>query len=40
MTTSYAKQLGSKTQKTHVEAQKIDGSFLKIYRIVLVAFKV
>ena len=40
MTPAYAKQLGLQIQKTDVGAQKIDGSLLATYRIVIAAFQV
>ena len=36
----YAKNLGLWTQKTDVRAQKIDGSLLETYKIVIAAFQV
>ena len=38
MSPAYAKKLGIKTQKTNVRAQKIDGSTLEIFRIVIANF--
>ena len=38
MTPAYAKQLGFQTWKTDVGAQKIDGSLLATYRMVIAAF--
>ena len=38
MTPTYAKQLGLRTQKTNVGAQKIDGSSLDTFRIVIAGF--
>ena len=40
ITLAYAKKLGLRTWKTNVGAQKIDGSLLKIYEIVIAAFQV
>ena len=40
MTLAYVKQLGLQTQKTNVGTQKINGSLLKTYGIVIIAFKV
>ena len=40
MTPAYAKQLGLWTQKTDIGAQKIDGSLLATYGIVIAAFQV
>ena len=40
MSPTYAKKLGLKTQKTNVEAQKIDGSALEIFGIVIADFQV
>ena len=40
MTPAYAKQLGLQTQKTDVGAQKIDGSLLATYGMVIAAFQV
>lgn len=38
MTPAYAKQLGLKVRKTDVGAQKIDGSSLAIYGMVIARF--
>ena len=38
MTPIYTAQLGLKVQKTNVSAQKIDGSLLKTYAIVIAIF--
>ena len=38
MTLAYANQLGFRTQKTDVGAQKIEGSLLTTYRMVIAAF--
>ena len=38
MTTAYAKQLGLQIQKTDIEAQKIDGSLLRNFEIVIASF--
>ena len=38
MTPAYAAQLNLKMQKTNVSAQKIDGSLLQTYGIVIAAF--
>ena len=38
MTPSYAKKLGLRTQKTDIKAQKIDGSLLKTYEMVIAVF--
>ena len=40
MTLAYAKKLGLQTQKTNVGAQKIDGSLLGTYGMVIAAFQV
>lgn len=40
MTLAYAKQLGLQAWKTDVGAQKIDGSFLRTFRMVIVGFQV
>ena len=40
MTPAYAKQLGLRTQRTDVRAQKIDGLLLATYKIVIAAFQV
>ena len=40
MTPAYAKQLGLRTQKTDVGAQKIDGSLLTTYGIVIAGFQI
>ena len=40
MIPAYAKQLGLRTRKTDVEAQKIDGSLLLTYAMVIAAFQV
>ncbi len=40
MTLTYIAKLGLVTQKTNVGAQKIDGTSLVIYEIVLVNFSV
>ena len=40
MTPAYAKQLGFRTRRTDVKAQKIDGSLLATYGMVIVAFQV
>ena len=40
MTPTYAAKLGLKVRKTDIGAQKIDGSTLKTFRIVLAGFKV
>ena len=40
MTPAYAKQLGLRIRKTDVGTQKIDGSLLAIYKMVIVAFQV
>ena len=40
MTPAYAKQLGFQTQKTDIGAQKIDGSLLATYGMVIAAFQV
>ena len=37
---AYAKKLGLKTQKTNVGAQKIDGSALEIFEMVIADFQV
>ena len=39
MTPAYAKRLGLKTQKTNVRAQKIDGSALETFGIVIADFQ-
>ena len=38
MSPAYAKRLGLKTQKTNVGAQKIDGSILKTFGMVIAHF--
>ena len=38
MTPAYAKQLGLQTRKTDVGAQKINGSLLTTYKMVIAAF--
>ena len=38
MSPAYAKRLGLKTRKTNVGAQKIDGSALKTFRMVITDF--
>ena len=40
MSLAYAKKLGLKAQKTNVVAQKIDGSALEIFRMVIADFQV
>ena len=40
MTPAYAKQLGFRTQRTNIGAQKIDGSLLATYGMVIAAFQV
>ena len=40
MTSAYATKLGFKVQKTNVRAQKIDGSLLATYRMVIAAFPI
>ena len=40
MAPAYAKKLGFRERKTDVKAQKIDGSTLKTYGIVIVGFQV
>lgn len=35
---AYAKQLGLYNRQTNVEAQKIDGSYLKIFEIIIASF--
>ena len=40
MTLAYAKQLGLLVWKTDIEAQKIDGSLLRTFGIVIVDFQV
>ena len=40
MSPVYAKKLGLKTQKTNVGAQKIDGSALETFEMVIVDFQV
>ena len=40
MTPAYAKRLGLWTQKTDIGVQKIDGSSLATYRMVIAAFQV
>ena len=40
MSPAYAKKLGLKTQKTNVKAQKIDGSALEIFGMVIADFQV
>lgn len=37
---NYARKLGLKIQKTNIEAQKIDGSTLEIFGIVITSFYV
>ena len=37
---AYAKKLGLKTQKINIEAQKIDSSTLKTFRMVIADFQV
>ena len=39
MTPAYAKKLGLRTRKTDIGAQKIDGSLLKTYEMVIAAFQ-
>ena len=39
ITLAYAKKLGLRTRKTNVGAQKIDGSLLETYEIVIAAFQ-
>lgn len=39
MIPAYAAQPGLKVQLTNVKAQKIDGSILKIFKIVLASFQ-
>ena len=38
ITPAYTKQLSFQTQKTDVRFQKIDGSWLKTYGMVIIAF--
>ena len=38
ITSVYAKQLGLQVQKTDVRAQKIDGSLLQTFKIVITSF--
>ena len=40
ITPAYAKQLGLQVQKTDVKAQKIDGSSLRTFGIVIAGFQV
>lgn len=40
MTSIYAAKLGLKVQKTNIKAQKIDGSILNIFRMVLANLQV
>ena len=40
MTLAYAAQLGLKVQKTNINNQKIDGSLLEIYSIIIATFQV
>ena len=40
MSPTYAKRLGLKTRKTYVGAQKIDGSALETFRMVIADFQV
>ena len=40
MTLAYAKKLGLRTQKSDVRAQKIDGSSLKTFGMVIAGFQV
>ena len=40
MTPAYAKQLGLRTQKTDVRAQKINGLSLQTFEMVITSFKV
>ena len=40
MTPAYAKQLGLQVQKTYVRAQKIDGSLLQTFGMVIAGFQV
>ena len=40
MTLAYAAQLGLKVQKTNASTQKIDGSLLKTYSMVIAGFQV
>ena len=40
MTPAYAKQLGLQVRKTDVEAQKIDGSSLRTFGMVIAGFQV
>ena len=40
MSPAYAKRLSLKTQKTNVRAQKIDGSALEIFGMVIADFQV
>ena len=38
MSLAFAKELDLQTQKTDIEAWKIDGSLLKIFKIVIIDF--
>ena len=40
MSPAYIEKLGFKIQKTNVKAQKIDGSILKIFGMVIVDFQI
>ena len=40
MSIAYAKRLGLKSRKTNVEAQKIDGSTLETFKMVIADFQV
>ena len=40
MTLAYAKQLGLQTRKTDIRAQKIDGSSLRTFGIVIAGFQI
>ncbi len=40
MSQAFAQQLGLKIRKTNVEAQKIDGTTLEIYKIVVFTFSI
>ena len=40
MTPAYSKQLGFQIQKTDVKAQKIDGSLLRTFEMVIAGFQV
>ena len=40
MTLAYAKQLGLQVRKTDIEAQKIDDSLLRTFRMVIASFQV